>query len=128
MHHTDCHSLPEMKGGTWETGMLQTATARRFGVAVSTISILQQRHLQTCTVHDRSWPWIKKVTTPAHDQSIETAHIHDRFWTTAATEREIQGGLNDRVSRQTVSNQLRDHWIRAHRAYMGPLLKKRWRC
>ena len=113
--------------GMLGTGLSQSAVARRFGVAVSTICRQQQRHLQTGSVQDRPRPGQPRVTTAAQDRSIRTAHLRDRFRTATATANATPGRHNNRISRQTVLNRLRDHGIRARRAYVGPVLNDRRR-
>ena len=90
--------------GMLGTGLSQSAVARRFGVAVSTICRLQQRHLQTGSVQDRPRPGQPRVTTAAQDRSIRTAHLRDRFRTATATANATPGRHNNRISRQTVLN------------------------
>ena len=114
--------------GMLENGCLPSEVARRFGVALSTVSRLQQRHIQTGSVQDRPRTGQPRVTTAAQDRTIRRAHVRNRLLTATATAHVTTGRHNDRISRQTVLNRLRKNGIRPHRTCVGHVLNSRRQC
>ena len=111
--------------GMLENDCSPSDVARRFGVALSTVSRLQQRHIQTGSVQDRPRSCQPRVTTAAQDRAIRTAHVRNRFLTATATAHVTPCRHSDRISRQTVLNRLREHGIRPDRTNAGHVLNSR---
>ncbi len=103
-------------------GRSQGEVAGIFQVNRSTIHRLRVRFQATGSTRDRQRPGQPRVTTPGQDRIIRIIHLRDRFRSTVQTARETPGRNNQRICTATVRRRLREHGIRAHRAYVGPVL------
>ena len=93
----------------------------------STISRLWQKFQQTGSVENLPRRSRGRVTSRVQDNIIRTTHLRNRRQQ-ATTTAAVTIGTHDRpISPQTVINRLREHGIRAHRSYVGPVLTPRHR-
>jgi hypothetical protein len=68
-----------------------------------------------------------RETTLCHDRHVTLIHLHNRFVTAVDTTRRTLGICNNRISDQTVRNQLRQSDLLSRRPLKGMELKGRHR-
>ena len=113
--------------GLLETGISQTAVARRFNVSRSTVVRLVHRFRATGSAADHPRSGAPRVTSQRQDQYIRVRHLRNRFLNAAETASVIIGTRGRPVHRRTISRRLRERGVRAHRPYRGPILTQRHR-
>ena len=85
------------------------AVARTFGASRKGTRLLRERYLDPGTVKDRPRGGRPRVTTPAQDRFIRTAHLRNYFRTATDTARQFPGLLP--ISQHTVHRRLKPLWI-----------------
>ena len=113
--------------GLLQAGFSQAAVARRFNVARSTVVRLVRRFGATGSAADSPRSGAPRVTSRRQDNYIRVRHLRNRFLNAAQIALTTIGTRGRPVHRMTIFRRLREHGIRAHRPYRGPLLTQRHR-
>ena len=111
--------LCECALGMLQGGMRTADVARAINCNVCTVRSLRQRYRETGWTADRPRSGRSRVTTPAQDQNIRTAHLRDRYRMATTTAQDTPGTHNPSISAQTVHNRLREAGLRACRPVVG---------
>ena len=96
--------------------------AADFGVHVSTIYRLLERHRVTGDVSDRRRSERQRVTSVRQDRFIRLTHLRHKFQSGSAASGQTRVLNNRRISVDTVRRRLRSAGLRARRPYCGPRL------
>ena len=100
--------LHERSLGMLQGGMSTADVARAINCNVRSVKRLRQRYSETGRTADRPRSGRPRVTTPAQDRYIRTAHLRDRYRMATTTARVTPGTHNLSISAQTVRNRLRE--------------------
>ena len=113
--------------GMFQAGMTQIEIANHFNCSRMTIYRLLVRVRATGTTSDRPRSGRPGETTLRQDRHITLIHLRNRFVTAVETARRTPGIRNNRISDQTVRNQLRQSDLLSRRPLKGMELKGRHR-
>ena len=109
--------LSERGLGKLQGGMRTADVDREINCNVRTVRCLRQRYRETGRTADHPRSGRPRVTTPAQDWYIRTAHLRDRYRMATTTARVTSGMHNPSISAQTVRNRLREAGLRACRPH-----------
>ena len=101
--------------GMLQGGVRPAEVARAINCNVRTVRRLRQRYTETGWTADRPRSGRPRVTKPAQDRYIRTAHLRDRYRMATTTAQVTPGTHNPSISAQTVRNRLREAGLRACR-------------
>ncbi len=113
--------------GRLQAGERPAQVARDFGVHISTVYRLNERHRVTGTTEHRPRTGRPRITTARTDRRIARSHEANRFLPASVTARQTVGLGGFPICRHTVARRLLLQGLVSRRPYRGPVLTPRHR-